>query len=590
MSDQGGSPASRLHRGVEDAVHMVWNNRYDEAEMILESKRTSNPRYALEYANLFLIKGLMNASNEKREALLGLFKEADGLASKTKYGQPMVPDSSDEEDEDIARSAETDVSGAELTEKDRKKIEKLKQDEAKKQREKEKEAFKRAQKEASKTGQPVDVSWKLECDVIYADALLVRSLVQLAMNSYLKGGINLRSTWGYYYALMQDVEKDTAGLIPRELVMNIKYGCGTFYTYLALVPAGLMKLLSAIGFISDKELGEQYLTEVFKSETIRSPFAALVLCTYYLFLPTGLGNVEETLAKAKIVLETMNARYPDNTYFHGYTNFFHRKRGETKEAVEAIVLAATNAEKAGCVPLLLRYLHADTLFMDLQFGAARTKYMELLKTLEDAKETFAYTGQVVLSLAACNVMLGDDATGITWLKKVGSMYNSKSKQDSNSPKYAARVLSELKLLPLIGVYILYINRDLAHMKAAHAERLMGELRRVTAGKDLASPECSGMLNLFTGVITKGCGRKDEAMVEWDKNVALEKKLSSDSMVLPYTFYEMGELEYRRGNLPRAKQLFEKGQSFKGEGHETLSNRYSIALKQLKRVMAEKGIQ
>lgn len=558
---------------------MIWNNQYEEAEAILAPKRATNPRYALEYAMMHLVKGLMSSTNEKREALLDLFKHADGLATAAKYGQPMVSDSSDEEDEDIALSAEQDCK--EITDADKAKIAKLKSD-----KKKQKAEYKQRMKDAAKTGGQVDQTWKLECDVIYADALLVRSLLQLVMNSYLKGGINLRKTWGCYYALMQEVEKDTAGAIPEEVKLGVKCGCGTFYAYLALVPAGLMKLLSAIGFISDKELGEQYLTEVFKSNTIRSPLAALVLCTYYLFLPTGLGNVEETLSKAKVILDTMNERYPNNTYFTGYTNFYHRKRGETTEAVKAIIRATQNAQKAGQVPLLLIYLHADTLFMDLQFEEAKRKYHEVLDTIAQTKVTFSYTGQVVMSLAACYMMTGDDATALQWLKKVGTMYNPKSKQDSNSPKFSAKVIAEPRLLPLLGVYILYINRDLAHMQGEQTIRLRAEMERVTAGKDLSPYEVSDMYNLFNGVILKSNEDKDGALVEWEKTLAVEKKMASDSMVLPYTYYEMGELEYRRGNLARAKTLLEKGAGLKGEGHETLANRYNIALKQLKRAMTD----
>eukprot|EP00388_Colpodella_angusta_P007826 GDKJ01021847.1.p1 GENE.GDKJ01021847.1~~GDKJ01021847.1.p1 ORF type:complete len:468 (+),score=63.07 GDKJ01021847.1:176-1405(+) len=407
------------------------------------------------------------------------------------------------------------------------------------------------------------------------------------MNSYLKGGINLRKAWGCYYALMQTVEKDAGKSVPEELRLNIMCGTGTFYTYTSLAPGSLMKLLSAIGFISDKELGEQYLTEVFKSNSIRAPYAALVLCTYYLFLPTGLGNVDDTLSKAKVVLDAMNARFPDNTHFLGYLNFYHRKRGEVKEAVQAIVRANANAEKAkDGSPLLLRYLYADTLYMNLQFEDAKQKYIEVLDSIVKEKVTFGYTGQVVMNLAACYMMTGDDATAMQWLKKVGSMYNPKSKQDANSPKFSAKVVSEPRLLPLLGVYMLYINRDLAHMHGDHVDHLRKELFRVCEGRDMSPPEVTGMFQLFHGVMYKAAGQKDEAVAEWQKTVSNEKKLSSDSMVLPYTYYEMGELEFRRGNHALAKTLLEKGSQLKGDGHETLANRYSIALKQIKRAMKE----
>lgn len=559
----------------------MWNNRYDEADALLGSRVESNPRVALEHALMLFAKSFLSSTNEKREALLDLFKQADGLATKAKHGKPILilSDSSDEEDEDIAKAAQTD--GAELSEKDKAKALELIAT-----KKKESEATKQRIREAAKTGGVLDSAWKLECDVIYADALLVRSLIQLFMNSYLKGGINLRKAWGCYWALMQEVEKDGGKTIPEEIRLNIMCGAGTFYTYTSLVPGSLMKLLSAIGFISDKELGEQYLTEVFKSNSIRAPYAALVLCTYYLFLPTGLGNVDDTLSKAKRVLDVMNARFPDNTHFHGYSNFYHRKRGEVQEAVKAIIKANENAEKAkDGSPLLLRYLYADTLYMNLQFEEAKQKYTEVLDSIVKEKVTFGYTGQVIMNLAACYMMTGDDATAMQWLKKVGSMYNPKSKQDANSPKFSAKVIAEPRLLPLLGVYMLYINRDLAHMHGEHVDKLRNELFRVCKGRDMSPPEVTGMFQLFHGVMYKAAGQKDEAMAEWQKTISNEKKLSSDSMVLPYTYYEMGELEFRRGNHANAKALLEKGSQLKGDGHETLANRYNIALKQIKRAMA-----
>jgi len=571
-------PGSRgYHRTVQKAVDLIWNNQCDEAERILSAKKDTNPRWALEWACCMCIRGLMSASNEVREAMLDRFQHADGLATKTKY---TVPEEDEDDIEAVLAAAEADKA---LSDKERAAILKEREKALEKRRANDKDAFK-------KGNDRIAQNWKLECDVIYADALLIRSVVQLTLNSYFKGGVNLRKTWGCFYALQQELEKDTEGAIPREIAMAIKYGCGVFYTYLALVPAGLMKLLSAIGFISDKELGEQLLTEVFQSDTIRTPAAALVLCTYYLFLPTGLGNAKETLAKAKTVLDAMNVKYPNNSYFWGYLNFYHRKLGHTAEAVEAITKASQNAEAAGQKPTLLTYLYGDTLYMDLQFDAARAKYETLLEYLEESGETFAYTGQVVISLAACYVMLGDTDTAMRWLKRVQSMFNPKSKQDANSPKYAARVLKEPRLLPLMPIYVLYINRDLAHMHPEHVEKLRAVTAPVLAARDKTENEAEAMYNLFDGVMFKTNGDNENASKAFAKIFAGEKKLAKDSLVLPYAYYEQGELEYRAGKYAEAKALFEKGSGLQGDGHETLANRYSIAQKQLKREMKAKGLE
>lgn len=576
----------RLHAGVAQAVNATWDNRYEEAAAKLEPKRKEHPRYAIEYANMLLVQGLVASTNEQREGMLDYFQLADNLATKSKYGAAMeCEDSDSEDDEEIANAMATD--GVELSEKEKKKLDEKKKKHAEKQREKDKDAFLKAQKAAAKSGASVDQTWKLECDVIYADALLVRSVVQLGMNSYMRGGLNLKKTWGCYHALIKIVEEDTENTIPYELKMNIKYGTGLFFCYLALVPGGLMSVLSAIGFIADPVTGEQYLTEVLNSGTVRAPLAALVLCTYYLFLPTGLGDVKETMRKAKVVLDKMNETYPSNCYFWGYTNFYYRKLGETKNGLDAIVKSIAFAEGGGQSPLLLHYLHGDTLYMDQQWANARDKYKEVLEILEETGQSFAYTGQIALSLAGCYVMLQDMDAATSWVKRVSSMYNSKSKQDANSPKIASKMMSNPAMLPLLGVYILYINRDLAHMGAS-ADTLQRSLKEVCKGKDMTHKEVAGMFNLFLGVMHKGCDRRTSALECWAVALEQEKKLSNDSMVPPYTYYEMGEMEYRQGNLDQAKVCFDKGQKWKADGNETLANRYSIAQKQLKKAMDAKA--
>jgi tetratricopeptide (TPR) repeat protein len=521
--------------------------------------------------------------------MLNDFQLADKLAQKSKYGEAMLDDESDSEeleDEEIQQAMAED--GAEMTEKEKKKLADKKKKEAKEKREKDKGDYKKKLKDAAKSGQKADQSWKLECEVIYADALLVRSVVQLQLSYYMKGAYNLKTTWGCYYALIQEVEKDTENLIPYEVKMNIKYGTGLFYCYLVLVPSGLMKVLSAIGFIADSVKGEEYLTEVLNSGTVRAPFAALVLCTYYLFLPTGLGDVKATLSKAKIVLDKMNEDYPENCNFWGYTNFYHRKLGNCKPALESIEKSLKNAEKGGQSPVLLLYLRADTLFMDQQWAEARDKYKELLEIIEDSGQKFAYTGQIALSLAGSYVMLGEFDTAFTWVKRVPSMYNNLSKQDANSPKIANKMTANPAMLPLLGVYILYINRDLAHMHEEDVDRLQASLEKICEGRDLSShKEVAGINNLFLGVMHKGCGHWDKGMGYLRASVENEKKLPSDSMVPPFAYYEMGEMEFRAGNMEKAKELFEKGQTFKGDGNETLQNRYGIAMKQLKKAMKDR---
>lgn len=562
------STSYKIHAGtIAKAVKMTWDNQYKEAMELLKTKKSTQPRYALEWAGVYIVESLMSSTNESRDNIIKLLGEAETLARSQKYNDSMF---SDDEDSDCTESAVPNPTNQKETSYSDKKKE-----------------FKKQKKDALQSNTEFDENWKLECEVIYADAILLRAICQIMMNSYLKGGLNLRIAWGMFHGLIQRVENDTTGSIPEDLTYAIKYGAGLFYTFLALVPASLMKLLTIVGFISDKELGEKYLTEVFLSSSIRAPYAALTLCTMYLFLPTGLGDLSETLVKAKRVLDEMNSRFPNNTYFYGYSNFYYRKSGDLDAALNSITIAVNNAEKVGLAPLLIRYLRADTLFMCCEWKKAKEVYISVIDHLAKTKEKFAYTGQIALSIAGCCVMLHQKEEGLEWVKKVKSMYNPKSKNDSNSPKIANRIIANPRLFPLTAVHVLYINRDLTHMTAEQGSRVLEEMNKILEHEDTTGPEAENMTLLFRGVIFKGCGRTQEAIQYFNEILANEKNIPQDLMILPFTYYELAEMEYRLDHWQKAKTLFEKGSKIKGDKNETLSNRYSIAMKQLKKKMEAK---
>lgn len=577
-----------MYRQLEEAVFHTWNSNYKHAEQILERGRERRPRYALEYAMLQTIKSLVNSSSDTREKLLDIFQVADQMAWPQRTKTPGLSDSDEETAEEAEISAELVLAeaakkdGVELSAEDKERVaaDTKRLEEIREHRKKNAAHYK-----VDKKDPIMAKAWQLECEVIYSEALMIRAILQLQLGSYMKGSYNLKSAWGYYVGLLKELEADKDKKIPKEVEMYIKCGAGIFYTYLSLVPGSLMTLLSAIGFVADRDLGEEYLTEVLNSNTVRSPVAAMILLTFYLFIPTGLGDVHLTLAKVKPILERTSVVFPKNCHFEAWAMFYHRKLGHTDDAMRCITKACESAEKTGQVPTFLRYLQGDTLYMSLDYAAAAAKYQEVLDQITKTGESFSYTGQLIISLAACHRMQGSKDEAMKLLATVGTRYNQKSKQDANSPKYAAKVVKEPRLLPLIGVYVLYINRDLAHMQGKYAEKLQEDLTAATKGEDLSPPEVQCQYWLFMGCMHKVAGRKEQAMQAWGRCMKLEPKLEADSMTLPYVYYEMGEYTYRQGDMDGAKMLFDKGQALKGDGHETLANRYNIAQKQLKRELA-----
>lgn len=104
------SARNGIHAAVNEAVDYMWNNHYKEAADVLVKKKNTQPRYALEWANMNIVKTLMSSTSQDHEMWLNLLKDADGLATACKYNPPMFSDSdsSDDDDDDLDDDDEGD--------------------------------------------------------------------------------------------------------------------------------------------------------------------------------------------------------------------------------------------------------------------------------------------------------------------------------------------------------------------------------------------------------------------------------------------------------------------------------------------------
>jgi tetratricopeptide (TPR) repeat protein len=509
----------------------------------------------------------MTASNDGRSALFDRYKNAEAIAALEKYG--TCPDSSDDE-------STSPVAGP----KD------------KKQRAKEKKEFMKAVKDAKKTGSAVDDTWQTECEIICAESMLIRGILQFRMNSPVKGSVTLGKVWGLYHALNQKMEVANSPLstspLPKDLVMSTKFGLGLFYTFLMFLPPSVLTVLKAAGVqTSDMAIGEEYLTEVCVSNTLRSPAAALALLTRYVVLPGGLDPLLPSLEKSKKVLDVVLHAYPANSYFYLCLNYFYRRQGNTAEAITSIARATENASTTRGRPTLFRCVLADTLFMDMQMARAKDLYTELLTLLQRSGESFEYSGDMTVSLAACWVHLGDDKSAQEWIKDVPKFVNLTSTADLPNTKYAAIFKAEPRLITLLPSLLQYVHRDLecANTDCISKNAIWVDAAVMRQGAVLTCPEGKALYMLVKSVMQKAIGEHVTAKAALQDVVAMEtgKKggITGEGHALPMACYELAEMEFQSGNHKRAKELLEKANKCKAEGlSELLGFRSQLALRQL----------
>eukprot|EP00759_Apiculatamorpha_spiralis_P003063 PhF_6_TR11508/c0_g1_i3/m.18391 len=72
------------HKGVEEAVKLMWNNQFDDADRLLSGKKETNPRFALEHAHWWVLWQYQEGSAWV-EGAIERYRNAEQIANLDKY-------------------------------------------------------------------------------------------------------------------------------------------------------------------------------------------------------------------------------------------------------------------------------------------------------------------------------------------------------------------------------------------------------------------------------------------------------------------------------------------------------------------------
>ncbi len=208
---------------------------------------------------------------------------------------------------------------------------------------------------------------------------------------------------------------------------------------------------------------------------------------------------------------------------------------------------------------------------------------------EERGETFDMSGVLCLEVAAAYWNLGEHDQVDAWLKKSVQLGNPKNKQDGPAIRLSKRFLDDPSLKPLIGVSIFYFMwRNLHHMRLPDVERVQEMLEKAVA--DIGSKpsnECKALIGLFQSVIEERREKRDKAIDMLTSFLPLKDTIPKDSPAMPYIYYELAELHFHNKNYKDAENLLKVGSKLKGDGNETLTSRYKLALDQVKKANTAK---
>eukprot|EP01116_Phalansterium_solitarium_P002923 TRINITY_DN1327_c0_g3_i2.p1 TRINITY_DN1327_c0_g3~~TRINITY_DN1327_c0_g3_i2.p1 ORF type:complete len:599 (-),score=247.94 TRINITY_DN1327_c0_g3_i2:206-2002(-) len=512
-----------------DGVGKTMNCQFSEGRKTFEVDGKVDPRFALELANVTVNASWITQAENDRLAALDALQAADKLAKAVLHDDAKLS-------EHIKRMTGSDSTDPE-----------------------------------------VRWNWSMDVRLVYAEALMGRSLMQLQLGNYIKGAYNLRKAFKAFEHIQKDITASGHKLHP-ELDDILKSNLGVFYFFASFAPGMFLKVLELLGFVADRDLGMEYLEGAYQRAGIRFALSGVFLCLNYIFIPRGLSKIEDNLKAAHVIIDSCLERLPGNATFRMMAGQLALKEGDIPVAIQRHLDAIDAVKELPDVPFPY-YMGASVCHFVNSDWAAAAKLLHKITDTPAAKK-FDMKGLAGLQLATCYYMLGDQKMFKETVDKIPSMISKNSRFD----KLAAKKLGQYKKrgFGLAPFEMMYVRRDLHHVHADLAQPLLDKLEE-NYKKIKENPEDKAPYLLIRGVLLKCLGKPEESKAGFRTILELEKSIKEETWVVPNACQELGEMLYWEGDLDAAEELYKKASKYSGfDWEDVVKNRIKLSLETIKK--------
>ncbi|EGG21321.1 hypothetical protein DFA_01202 [Cavenderia fasciculata] len=524
---------------IKDAISLVWNNKFQEAENLLKDKSTISPRYSLHFAEIIFLRSFITADVKDTESALKRLKETRELAEKyiSLLESNKTPPTYNQE---------------------------LKS----------KEEFKNN---------------LLDCKLVLGDSLYMLAVLQLTRDHKIKGCFNLRKSWKTFEECLKQV-KDTSSTIKYEedLLECLHFGAGFFYFAMSIIPSNVIKFVELIGFKSDRDLGLQYIRDCSEKAGVRSAFATMVLLFNNLLLPRGLYNPTKHLKEAEVLIDDNLKRYPQGSLFQVMASHCYRKQCRVDLGLECMQRAIENCSALPKPPLIYSYELANCYLIKLDWSSAIGIFESLVK-----EENFQIRALCGLQLAGCYVMMGEPKKAQDAFTKIKDYVKKSSSVDPIILRQSQRYIANNGHFSAFEV--MYIRRDMAKMERISAEKTLLELTKCAQQAGVEKPlACQANIGknqpstnsffksfssltkskkddlntdnqiedrasylLLKGSVLKGIEKYEESMSCFEELMSIQHLLQDKNFYVPYCLYEMSESYFHRKQFDLSHDTLKK---------------------------------
>ncbi|KJE93018.1 hypothetical protein CAOG_03881 [Capsaspora owczarzaki ATCC 30864] len=409
--------------------------------------------------------------------------------------------------------------------------------------------------------------------VITAECRMLTGLMQFVQESvmgFIKGGLNIRAAWKTYERMWHIYESKETPL-DDETRGAVQFGIGTFNLINSILPAKMLKLVSILGFPSNREVALRELNHAHDGGGVRSPIAALLLLLYHVVIQSFFGfDSAEHIAEANRVLGRSLQRFPDGGLFLVLSGRFNRLKRDINASIRDFERAVEAQKDWKQLQHLCFYELGWCHFFNQQFAESYDYFGRLVKDNEWSKGFYVYMQGL------CKLELGQREEAITLLRSVSDYMSRRYGGKTISvEQYVGRKVKQYVSadgqvsMVLPALEMMYLWNGFAQISRSAVKQLHDQLEAwvlvpENAERIASDPDVAALVRLLRASMLREQGPEffTKAMEQLEVLESTKSTITSELWIIPHGRYEQAAiLLMAKTDDKKAKQMLVKAQRY-----------------------------
>ncbi|XP_001364811.2 tetratricopeptide repeat protein 39B-like [Monodelphis domestica] len=440
---------------------------------------------------------------------------------------------------------------------------------------------------------------EIHAELCYAQSLSLKAAVALLKNETLFGFLKAGISFGLSYQIYKDCQELLLHLpnyyseTQKHFAGEIKFGIGTFNLLAALLPPKILPLFNFVGYTTSLELGLALLYEGASSSSINNIICLLALLIYYFYVAVSFGTDKKYKHDIENLLLSYLKKFPKCVFL----GFFYGRLSMLKGNFDSAELKFQQ-----CIFLqnewkqLHHFCYWELMwcFIIQQEWYSAYHYAELLcQQSKWSRASYTYSKAVILTMLPDEFVksTGEDIKSLFLnveslkIKVLGHFLPVETFAILKSQRYSSitawnRAQPVLELMYIwSGFRIMKKRRDLIALWLDLIDK-EEEVLQKTPNKEYQLEDMC-LMYLLKGLCLKFLCKYWRAELYFHRVIQNEKVIKYDTYLVPYAYYELGLLQYLRGEKNAAIKSINLIKNFKNFSMETrLQFRVHLALQQM----------